>query len=83
MVNEWLGTCYAFTPPESRRVCLDLPERLRIDHYINEQGYYVFTERAHLRRGVCCGSGCLHCPFEPRGRKGATTPRTEIREAMD
>jgi ATP-binding cassette subfamily B (MDR/TAP) protein 1 len=26
-------------------------------------GYHVFTERAHLRRGFCCGSGCRHCPY--------------------
>ena len=27
-------------------------------------GYTVFTAIAHQRRGVCCGSGCRHCPFE-------------------
>ena len=29
-----------------------------------ETGYFVFTELAHLQRGVCCGSRCRHCPFE-------------------
>jgi len=24
----------------------------------------VFTERYHLERGYCCGSGCRHCPFD-------------------
>ncbi len=24
----------------------------------------VFTESYHLKRGYCCGSGCLHCPFD-------------------
>ena len=28
-----------------------------------ESGYSVFTELAHKKRGVCCGSGCRHCPF--------------------
>ncbi len=26
-------------------------------------GYFVFTRASHLERGVCCGSGCRHCPF--------------------
>ena len=32
------------------------------DYYI-EDGYKVFTEEFHLKRGTCCGSGCRHCPF--------------------
>ncbi|KAF7258819.1 hypothetical protein EG68_03538 [Paragonimus skrjabini miyazakii] len=28
-----------------------------------DTGYFVFTELAHLERGVCCGSRCRHCPF--------------------
>ena len=28
-----------------------------------ENGYRVFTEAYHLRRGTCCDSGCRHCPF--------------------
>ena len=26
-------------------------------------GYMVMTEDVHRKRGVCCGSGCRHCPF--------------------
>ncbi|WP_457617814.1 DUF5522 domain-containing protein [Lutibacter sp.] len=33
------------------------------DYYINEQGYRVFTEKYHLKRGYCCKSGCKHCPY--------------------
>jgi len=33
------------------------------DFYINEQGYTVFTRTYHLKRGYCCRSGCLHCPY--------------------
>ena len=33
------------------------------DYYYNEQGYLVFTEQYHLKRGYCCGSRCKHCPF--------------------
>jgi hypothetical protein len=34
------------------------------DFYINEEGLLVFTREYHLKRGVCCGSGCLNCPFD-------------------
>lgn len=33
------------------------------DFYYNEQGYRVFTEKYHLKRGYCCKSGCKHCPY--------------------
>lgn len=33
------------------------------DFYYNEQGYKVFTEEFHLKRGYCCKSGCKHCPY--------------------
>ena len=33
------------------------------DFYINEDGYKVFTEKYHLKRGHCCKSGCKHCPY--------------------
>lgn len=32
------------------------------DFYI-ENGFYVFTEKYHLKRGYCCKSGCRHCPW--------------------
>lgn len=33
------------------------------DYYISEEGYIVFTEQYHLKRGYCCKSGCKHCPY--------------------
>ena len=33
-------------------------------HYYLEDGLMVLTERYHLARGQCCGSGCRHCPFD-------------------
>jgi hypothetical protein len=33
------------------------------DFYYNEQGYKVFTEKFHLKRGYCCKSGCRHCLY--------------------
>jgi hypothetical protein len=36
------------------------------DFYHTPEGYLVFTEQYHRRRGFCCGNGCRHCPW----RKG-------------
>ena len=32
--------------------------------YVNDSGLYVFTAEHLLKRGYCCGNGCLHCPFD-------------------
>ncbi len=34
------------------------------DYYFNKEGLIVFTKEYHLKKGICCGNGCLHCPFE-------------------
>lgn len=41
-----------------------------------EDGLLVYTAAFHLKRGQCCGSGCRHCPYEPRHVEGTTTART-------
>lgn len=42
------------------------------DYYIDERtGYIVFTRKYHLKRGICCGSLCRHCPFLPKHQKGS------------
>jgi len=33
------------------------------DYYLNKDGLFVFTEAYHLKRGYCCRSGCMHCPY--------------------
>lgn len=33
------------------------------DFYKTPEGYIVFTEKYHLKRGYCCKSGCKHCPY--------------------
>lgn len=33
------------------------------DYYKTKEGYIVFTEKYHLKRGYCCLSGCKHCPY--------------------
>ena len=34
------------------------------DFYINKNGLIVFTKKYHLKRGTCCKSNCLHCPYK-------------------
>ncbi len=48
------------------------------DYYL-DKGSIVFTEAYHKRRGICCGSGCRHCIFEPIHTKGSK----EIRKDLD
>jgi hypothetical protein len=28
-----------------------------------DNGFLVFTEQYHRRRGFCCGNRCRHCPY--------------------
>lgn len=41
---------------------MDLTEN--IDYYINDNGQFVLTGHYLLKRGYCCGNGCLHCPYK-------------------
>ena len=34
------------------------------DFYVLPDGKIVFTKEFHLRRGNCCGNGCLNCPYD-------------------
>lgn len=43
----------------------------REDFYFTPEGYVVWTETYHLKRGYCCQSGCRHCPYgNAPGQKG-------------
>jgi hypothetical protein len=41
------------------------------DFYM-EKGKKVMTESYHLKRGFCCGSQCLNCPYDPIYEKYST-----------
>ncbi|MBE2255614.1 MAG: hypothetical protein IAE65_05385 [Ignavibacteria bacterium] len=42
-------------------------ETLKVgEDYYYENGFIVFTEDYHLKRGYCCKSGCRHCPYNYR-----------------
>ena len=47
-------------------------------HYYFEGERVVFTALFHLERGQCCGSGCRHCPYDPKHKKGTTEPQKEF-----
>ena len=45
------------------------------DFYYSPEGYRVFTEIYHLKRGHCCKSGCKHCPYGYDKKTGNITKR--------
>ncbi len=42
-----------------------------IDYYLKD-GRIILTDIYLKKRGKCCGSGCLHCPYNPRHTNGST-----------
>ncbi|MBJ05237.1 MAG: hypothetical protein CMP65_04995 [Flavobacteriales bacterium] len=33
------------------------------DYYLSEEGFIIFTKKYHLKRGFCCQSNCINCPY--------------------
>ena len=33
------------------------------EFYLSPEGYIIYTEKYHLKRGYCCKNGCKHCPY--------------------
>ncbi|WP_354578249.1 DUF5522 domain-containing protein [Hymenobacter sp. UYP22] len=48
------------------------------DFYYTPEGYMVFTEQYHRRRGSCCGSGCRHCPWKKKPGAAQSTDSTSL-----
>jgi hypothetical protein len=44
------------------------------DYYLKD-GKVIMTEYYLIKKGRCCGSGCLFCPYEPFHTKGTTKLR--------
>ena len=58
----------------SWRYFWDMPKELEPeDFYKTPEGFIVFTEAYHLKRGHCCQSGCKHCPYGFDKRTGRFT----------
>ena len=58
-----------------------------MSEFVEDEDFYwegdfsVFTRIYHLKRGYCCGSGCRHCPYDPRWTGGETRVAREDRAA--
>jgi len=50
------------------------------DFYYSPEGFVVFTEHYHLKRGHCCQSGCKHCPYGFDKRTGRFTKTKETKQ---
>ena len=45
-------------------------DRLEKDeYYYAKEGYIIFTEKYHLKRGYCCNNNCKHCPYNRNNKK--------------
>ena len=44
------------------------------DFYYSNDGYIIFTEKYHLKRGYCCKSNCKHCPYGYDIKTGKISP---------
>jgi len=38
-------------------------DQLDKEDYYAKEGYIIFTEKYHLKRGYCCNNNCKHCPY--------------------
>jgi hypothetical protein len=47
------------------------------DFYYSDEGYLIFTEQYHRKRGYCCKSGCKHCPYGFNPRTGLVEGKKE------
>jgi hypothetical protein len=48
------------------------------DFYKTPEGYIIFTEKYHLKRGYCCKSGCKHCPYGFDKKTGKINPKLNL-----
>jgi len=39
------------------------------EYYYSKEGYVVFTEKHHLKRGYCCENNCKHCPYNKEDKR--------------
>ncbi|MBK7128632.1 MAG: hypothetical protein IPM74_01450 [Crocinitomicaceae bacterium] len=45
------------------------------DYYRSPEGFIIYTEKYHLKRGYCCKSGCKHCPYGYDKKTGLLKPK--------
>lgn len=47
------------------------------EYYLNSEGFVVFTEKYHIKRGYCCQNGCKHCPYGFNDKRKKKKPDAE------
>jgi hypothetical protein len=47
------------------------------DYYLSADGYIIFTEAYHLKRGYCCNNNCRHCPWKNKKEESANINKTK------
>jgi len=59
------------------------------DYTVDKNGNFVFTRQYHLKRGYCCESNCLNCPYDFKVRNTTVMTQTgevstkEAKEALN
>jgi hypothetical protein len=48
---------------KNKNITLSPRQGYDAEDYYYENGFMVFTEAYHLKRGYCCKNGCRHCPY--------------------
>lgn len=66
MKKDWIRDLYL-------QEQLNKSEKRVTEIYLDENGNTVFTAHYLAKRGFCCGSGCKHCPYDPKHIKETTT----------
>ena len=54
---------------EANGLCTSCSSKIKSENqpdYYYENGWMVFTEHYHLKRGYCCKHGCRHCPWKEK-----------------
>lgn len=44
------------------------------DYYFNDEGLMVMTEAYLKKKGHCCQSGCMHCPYDFKSKVDPNIP---------
>jgi hypothetical protein len=56
----------------AQELAVKLPSKYKEGiHYHMEGERIIFTALFHIQRGQCCGTGCRHCPYNPKHKKGS------------
>ena len=64
VINQTIDTVAIHAAaPQAAIACSDQQLIEGLDYQVNALGHWVFSRWFLLRRGTCCGNGCLNCPY--------------------